>query len=289
MGRAVLAGAILCGGCSAMSIPVIPLPEPLAEIPIEIRYRLPTVDVRISGAPFKLFLDLGGHRAIALTTAELSRVPVRFSGTWRQSRNSHGQILQSRDFVAENVVLAEFPLGDVEGGELIFGSAVPPEQNGYIGIPILGRYLLVIDYPTKRVRFYKSGDLSALARECGTRTFDVALVNGEIPQTIGTTEFGNRLFLWDTGSTDNVIRPAALPSDRATGSQIDDGPPVVNVNTLKLGQYNVAPQRFRVVPFGAPEVDAYLGYDLFASRRVCLDIPQGKGAVAEPSNTLKGP
>lgn len=278
MRRGIVASVFLCAGCSLLSPQAVRVPEPLADIPIEIRHRLPTVEVKVSGEIFKLFLDLGGHRAIALTPAELSRAQVRFLSTSSQFRNSTGQILQSRNFVAENVLLANFPLGDVEGGESLFGDAAPPERNGYIGMPILGRYLLVTDYTAKRVRLYRSGDQAALEQECGSRTFSVALVNG-IAQSVGSTEFGKRLFLWDTGATDNVIRPASLPPDKATGRRIDDGPPVVSIESLRLDEYDVGPQEFRVVPFGAPAVDAYLGHGLFSSRKVCLDIQQGKGAI----------
>jgi len=259
-----------------------PVSAPLAEIPIEIRHRLPTVEVRVSGEPLRLFLDLGGHRAIALTSSELSRVPVRFTGASSEFRDSTGRTLRSRQFIAKDVVLADFALGDIEGGESIFVGSAPPERNGYIGMPILGRYLLVTDYAAKRVRLYRSGDSSALERECGTRTFKVAFNNG-IAQTIGTTEFGERLFLWDTGSTDNVISPKSVPSNTVDARRIDDGPAVVEINRVKLGDNDVGPQRFRVVPFGAPAVDAYFGYDLFAGRRVCLDIPRGIGAIADPS------
>lgn len=278
MRRGIVTSIFLCAGCSLLSPQAVRAPEPLAEIPIEIRHRLPTVEVKVSGEIFRLFLDLGGHRAIALTPAELSRTQVRFLSTSSQFRNSTGQILRSRNFVAENVLLANFPLGDVEGGESLFGDAAPPERNGYIGMPILGRYLLVTDYTAKRVRLYRSGDQAALEQECGSRTFSVALVNG-IAQSEGSTEFGERLFLWDTGATDNVIRPASLPPDKGTGRRIDDGPPVVNIESLRLGEYDVGPQEFRVVPFGAPAVDAYLGHGLFSSRKVCLDIQQGKGAI----------
>jgi hypothetical protein len=275
--RGIVTSVFLCAGCSLLP-PSVPVSEPLAEIPIEIRHRLPTVEVKVSGEVFKLFLDLGGHRAIALSTAELSRARVRFLSTSSHFRNSTGQTLQSRNFVAENVLLANFPLGDVEGGESIFGNAAPPERNGYIGMPLLGRYLLVTDYAAKRVRLYRSGDQAALERECGSRTFSVAMVNG-IAQTVGSTEFGERLFLWDTGATDNVIRPDSLPPEKGTGRRIDDGPPIVNIESLKLGDYDVGPQEFRVVPFGAPAVDAYLGHGLFSSRKVCLDIQKGMGAI----------
>jgi hypothetical protein len=213
-----------------------------------------------------------------LTTAELERARVRFVGTSNHFRNSNGQSLESRNFIAENVMLANFPLGTVEGGESIFGDSVPPDRNGYIGMPILGRYLLVTDYAAKRVRLYRSGDQAALEHECGFRSFPVSLVNG-IAQSLGATEFGDRQFLWDTGATDNVIRPASLPPDMATEPRVDDGPPVVKIKSLKLGVHDVGPQEFRVVPFGAPAVDAYLGAGIFSSRKVCLDIQQKKGAV----------
>ena len=278
-----LAIPFLCGACTVVALLPAGAPEPVAEIPIEIRYGLPTVDVYIAGERFALFLDLGGHRALALTPEELSRARVRFVGAASQYRNSFGEILHSRQFVADNVMLGDFPLGTVDGGESIFGSAAPPDRNGYIGMPILGRYLLVTDYPAKRVRLYKSGDRAALERECGTRTFSVALVNG-IAQSTGSTEFGERLFLWDTGATNNTIRPSALPVDKRTGRRIDDGPPVVSINTLRLGEYDIGPQLFRVTPFAAPAVDAYLGADLFASRKVCLDIPRGVGAIANTAS-----
>lgn len=180
--------------------------------------------------------------------------------------------------MAEDVYFGPLPLGALEGGESIFGDSVPPDRNGYIGMPVLGRYLLVVDYPAKRIRLYESGDASALASECGENTFPVALVNG-IAVTAGSTEYGRHVFLWDTGSTDNVFRPSALPSDAALGRRVDEGPPVLNVHGLKLGGYDAGSQEFRLVQFGAPDVDAVLGEGFFAARRVCLDIPQGRGAV----------
>lgn len=277
MNRGALASVLLCGACS-IAPGQAHRAHPLADIPVEIRNRLPTVDVRVSGQPFRLFLDLGGHRAIALTTSELARVPVRFRDSSDQFRNSTGQVLTSRRFLAEGVFLASFYLGDLEGGELIFGDSAPPDRNGYIGMPVLGRYLLVIDYPQKRVRLYDSGNTAALMNECGGETFPIRLEKG-IAVSTGSTEHGDRLFIWDTGATDNVVRPSALPPEKGAGRRIDDGPPVVTLERLKLGGLDIGPQQFRLVQFGAPDVDAYLGADLFASRRVCLDVRKGIGAI----------
>jgi hypothetical protein len=277
MNRGILASVLLCGACS-IAPPQAQHTPPLADIPVEIRNRLPTVHVRVSGQPFTLFLDLGGYSAIALTTSELARVPVRLRDGSDRFRNSKGQVLTSRRFLAESVFLGSFFLGDLEGSESIFGDSVPPDRNGHIGMPVLGRYLLVIDYPQKRVRLYDSGNTAALMDECGGETFPIRLEKG-IAVSTGSTEHGDRLFIWDTGSTDNVVRPSALPPEKAAGRRIDDGPPVVTLERLKLGGLDIGPQQFRLVQFGAPDVDAYLGADLFESRRVCLDIRKGIGAI----------
>ena len=277
MKRAALASVLLCGACSIA-------PEQhqraslVADIPIEVRNRLPTVDVRVSGQPLKLFLDLGGYSAIALTTSELVRVPVQFRDGLDHFRNSKGQVLSARRFLAERVFLGSFYLGDLDGAESIFGDSAPPERNGHIGMPVLGRYLLVVDYPQKRIRLYDSGNAVALKDECGGETFPIRFEKG-IAVSTGSTEHGDRLFIWDTGSTDNVIRPSAVPPEKAMGRRIDDGPPVVTLERLKLGGIDIGPQQFRLVQFGAPDVDAYFGADLFASRRVCLDIRKGIGAI----------
>ena len=282
MDRRALVSALLCGACSTAPSGVPNATRPLAEIPIEIRHRLPTVDVVVSGQVFRLFLDLGGNRAISLTPSEIARATVRLSDRADQFRNSHGQVLSSRRFVAEEVYLGSFLLGDLEGGESIFGDSVPPDRNGYIGMPVLGRYLFVVDYPNKRVRLYESGNVEALTAECGRETFPIRLNNG-IAVSTGSTEYGDRLFLWDTGSTDNVIRPSALPPEKAVGLRIDDGPPVATLKKLRLSNRDVGEQRFRVIAFGAPDVDAVLGADLFAALRVCLDIPRGVAAINEAS------
>jgi hypothetical protein len=248
--------------------------QPLATIEIELRHGVPTVDVRVAGEPLRLFLDLGGHRAIALTASELSRVKVKPLEATDRFRNSAGQVLTSRRFIAQDVVLGSLPLGDLEGSESVFGDSVPPDRNGYIGMPVLGRYLLVLDYPAKQLRMYRTGDKLALERECGPSTFPVSLENG-IATTRGNTEFGDLVFLWDTGTTHNFIRRSSVP--QATGRRIDDGSPVMTVQKLVLGERDYGPQEFRLIQFQAPAVDAYLGAGLLGTRRVCLDIPQGKG------------
>jgi len=252
--------------------------KPIADLPVEIRNHLPTVVVLVSGKPFKLFLDLGAFEQIGLTTEELSKTRVRFTKSSSKYINSKGEAFESRRFIAPDVVIGGVPFGDLTGGEFINYPGGPPDQNGNIGMGLLGKYLMVLDYPNKHVRLYQSGDEAALRRECGTVTFSISVVNG-VAQSLATTSKGNLLIEWDTGSTDNVLRPSIIPSAITLATQQDDGPPIFTVASVSLGGHKIGPVQFRLVPFAAPAVDAVFGTDLFASRRVCLDILQHKGAI----------
>lgn len=269
--------ALLCAACSLK-------PElqngsaPIATIPIEIRSGIPTVSVSVAGRPLYLMVDLGGHQGISLTAPELEQVTVRYLPTTSKSQNAKGEKLEARRFVAPNVVLGNLALGDIEGGESIFGTSVPPDRNGYIGEPVLGRYLLVLDYPSKQIRLYRSGDSVALQSECGINTFAVDFANG-IATSTASTEFGELEFVWDTGTTHNFLRPAANATLEKLGRRIDEGPPVVTVSSVVLGGKDFGPQEFRLVPFAAPQVDGYLGAGLMSSHKVCLDIGKAMGAV----------
>jgi hypothetical protein len=119
-----------------------------------------------------------------------------------------------------------------------------------------------------------------MTHECGAARFKVELRDGAV-QSQGQTEFGRRLFLWDTGATENNLRPSVLPPEVvAAASTIDDGPPVVRIEHVAIDGIDIGPQSFRLWPFQEPAVDAYLGTGLFSTRKVCLDIAMGRGAVA---------
>ena len=261
--------ALACAACA-------PAP-PLADIPIELRHGLPTMEVRVAGEPLSLFLDLGGHQALSLTASEMQRVKLDPLPQVARFRNSDGEMLEAKQFVAPRVTLAGFQLGDLQGGERIFGSSVPPDRNGYIGRPAVDRYLLVLDYPGRRVRLYESGNDTALQHECGSRRFRIDLVDG-IVRSSAETDYGPRLFIWDTGATHNFIRPSVLPGT-VVGTKIDEGSPVTELRHLRLGGHDVGPQQFRLIQFGAPAVDGYLGAGLLSSHKVCLDIPRNVGAI----------
>lgn len=276
----VLAVALLCGACSTVEPRLEQAkPVPLVEIPIELRQRLPNVEVLISGQRFKLFLDLGGFHAISLTTAELDRARVQWVDNPDTFFNSAGKMFESRRFTVPNVVIGGASFGELEGGELLFDDAlVSPDRNGYIGMGLLGQFLVVLDYPARRVRLYPSGDRRAIAAECGRNTFDVSLVD-MVAQSVVRTEHGDLRVEWDTGATHNFIRPATMDRGRDADRRGDPAPSTVTLASVRLGARELGPLEFRVAQFRAPVLDAIFGTSFFLSRKVCLDLPQGKGAI----------
>ena len=265
---------IAISGCSTTPVAL----EPPIKVPLELHRGMPTATVDIGGKPLRLFVDLGGHSAIALTGAELKRVPVRYLPETARSINASGEIYESRRFVVPGVSLGGVFLGDLEGSEFVFPeTAAPPDRNGYIGFALLSRFLLVVDYPNRSLRLYRSGSKDAMLRECGDKSFEIDIVNG-IAQSIADTDHGKLVFSWDTGSTRSVIRPRVVARGVETGAS---GPGAMPYRIAKfvLGGRDFGPQQFLPIDYRGVAVDGVLGTDFFESRIVCLDIGQGKGAV----------
>jgi hypothetical protein len=268
--------SILCASCALA--PGGEKPTPLATIPIEIRSGIPTIEVTVAGQPLALMLDYGSDESISLTASELARVQVRAQPGTRKFMNPAGERLEARQFIAPDVVIGGWHVGDLKGGEAMFGSSPTPDRNGSVGRPVVERYLMVLDYPGRAIRIYPSGDARALEAECGIDTFDVRLIDGAV-QSAAMTEYGKLDFVWDTGTTHNFMRPAAVPGHEKVAVVVDDGPPELTLTKLVLGGRDYAPQRFRLMPFEEPAVHGFLGAGLMSTHKVCLDLPQQKGAI----------
>jgi hypothetical protein len=252
------------------------------DLPITLRHNLPTLRAFVAGTPLDLFLDLGGHNAISLTAEELAQTNVQYLSKADRYRNAMGEVFTAQRFVAPNLVIGGVSFGDVEGGEYVHPSVGgPPDRNGYIGKALLTRYLIVLDYPHSRVRLYRPGNEAAFARECGIAQFAVSNRDGVI-SSVAYTTYGKLSVQWDTGATDNFLRPSTIGAAASAAKKVDDGSPILAVPAVTLGTEDIGPLSFRLLEFSDPAVDATFGTGLFASRKVCLDFATGRGAVASP-------
>lgn len=253
-------------------------PRPVAEIQIGMRNRLPTTTVTISGKSLPLFLDLGAAGSVNLTTGELATTAPKYFGDVVSIVTANGTHYDARRYVLSDVVIGGAHFGGIEGIESVIYPGGPPDRNGNLGVAFLGKYLLVVDYPAHRVRLYDSGDEQAMRSECGSSEFSIDLVDG-VAESIGSTESGRLRFMWDTGSTDNVIRSSVLPKSYQKSHKNAESAYAV-VNSIQLDNVDIGTSKFRVIEFPEPDVDAVFGTDFFAVHRVCIDLIKRKGAIA---------
>lgn len=243
----------------------------LIEVPFKLENRLPTVTATIAGKPLSLFVDLGGYRGIALVARKEGDIELNYGDQIEQWRNSEGKVFTSRLFSVSSVKVGPADFGSLEGIEL------PVEdrtfaQDGFLGFPALSRFLVVLDYPNQRMRFYPSGSKEDLKRECGS-VFPLQVVAGVVQSTI-ETDRGPLIFQWDTGSTENVLRPSSLP-ESSYGKDVTSFP----LTKFVVGGHDFGRIRIPLREFVAPNVDGILGTDFFESKVVCLDLQNQLGGI----------
>jgi hypothetical protein len=193
-----------------------------------------------------------------------------------------GHEYASRRFVVPEVILGGQSFGPLDGGESVFAEgAGPPDNNGYIGFGFLHQFLLVLDYPGGHFRLYPSGDDAAFEAECGHDSFAVESGNG-ITRSVAKTDRGSLRVLWDTGATVNAIHSALFAVNDQTPDD-QGGPPFVSLTALSLAGRDYGPVQFRVTDFVGLPVDGILGTPFLANRKLCFDLPRGKGAIAPAS------
>jgi len=241
---------------------------------LESRSNLPTVMATVAGKPVSLLLDLGGYHAIALKPVVAQALAVDFGGGNRTLGDSSGVERISRDFTASKLVVGDLVLDHLEGGELRGHDNLP--QDGYLGLGLLQNYLVVFDYPKEELRLYPAGASAAMQAECGHTVIPI-MVEGGVVLSSADTDRGMFKFVWDTGSSWNMLRPAAL-GERPTG-MLGQQPPSFSTSKLVLGGRDFGAASFPLVPFTAPDADGFLGTPFFSSKVVCLDVTHRVAAI----------
>lgn len=249
-------------------------PEPIARIPFSVdKTGLPTFDAQVDGASVRLFVDTGGYKPIALKQDVIRRLGLSYDNGSSGANDAQGRVYTTRPFTANYFRAGSLALSPAHGADLPdLGTHAYP-QDGYLGYGVLKNHALVIDYAKGELLMYAPAAGSAmLARECGRKTFDFVIRNAVIQATV-ETDAGPRIFQFDTGANRNIVR-SALTTAAEQETQTE-----VTFKHFRLGNTNLGPMSFRVIPYRAPDVDGVLGREFFAAHRVCLDLDAGKGAI----------
>jgi hypothetical protein len=263
--------AASAAACASDVVDTTPLRIPFH---MESRSNLPTVTATISGKPVSLLLDLGGYHAIALKPAVAQALAVDFGAGNKTLGDSSGTEHTSHDLSVSKLVVGNLTLDHLEGGELRGHDNLP--QDGYLGLGLLQGYLAVFDYPKEELRLYPAGAVAAMRAECGTSVIPITVEDGVVLSS-AVTDRGTFKFVWDTGSSWNLLRPTALGEKPAGGP--GQQPPSFSTSKLVLGGRDFGAANFPLVQFSAPDADGFLGTPFFQSKVVCLDVTHGVAAI----------
>jgi hypothetical protein len=136
----------------------------------------------------------------------------------------------------------------------------------------LRNFALVLDYPHNEHRLYPPAS-SALEKECGPSIpIPIEVVSGVVESKV-STDAGDLVFQWDTGVSENVLRPSAINLDPQTLVSSHVFP------HFTLGGKDFGRTRIPLREFVAPNVDGVLGTEFFGNKMVCLDLTKKVAAI----------
>jgi len=236
---------------------------------------LPYVKLDVGGQPRTVRLDSGAwDSGVALTTADVERTKVTFTGTTRW-RNAMGHKLSARKFVNPEVRLGALVLHDVPGHEMVFSPDYePPKRDGQLGFAFLRNYTVVVDFPGRRLKLYDAED-APLPPECGTQVAPLEIGAAGL-QSVARTNLGTIRVAWDTAAQVSMLTPEALsvPDSRYVPGEQHE------LTEFTIGNVKLGPLTVRSVKAQIPGVQGLIGFDFFNEHVVCFDVRRGAVAIA---------
>lgn len=273
-------------GCEAP--PAVELIGPLPagdvlDVPVTFENDLPVVEFVVEDHTLRLIVDLGGTDAVSLSASAAEQLDLRWSGRSRSVADAFGRMWRSREFVIPRAELAGLTLDGVRGYEMhdgrfnipSAGGRPPVQLDGYIGVDLLRRFNLLVDYPNGRFRLVAHDapppvDTSAWA----TSAFEFGRPG--VTSRIGLDGV-SRLATWDTGANHTVIRPdrvsrSAPRRQRTTGDEMTSA-------ELTIGGTPLGSLELVLLDFRQPSVDVILGTNLFRDHATWFDFTASRLAV----------
>lgn len=245
-------------------------------VPLSFADRVAKVRVEMGDATVMVRLDSGAYGlGISLAEKNFGPAHVSLTGTthWKDAR---GNELQGRTFVVPALHLGGLTVHDVPGRELVLTpDSAPPEQDGVLGFAFLRNYIVAIDFSSAQLRLYPA-DSARPPEECAAGRAPLTIVAAGLASTIGT-DFGRMRVGWDTGAPANELTPRSMKID----PDADPYGRQVRLRNVSLGPVSIALMSAQVVDLKIPGLDGVLGYDFFASHRVCLDVKHKAVSVTE--------
>ena len=251
------------------------------QLPLDVPFRLvgnsaPIVIVRIQDRDISLYLDIGSATPLVLQPALLAQLKTTPTG---ESFSGFG--MEGKVFTAPLVTLDRVDMGgavfsnvsvrrDEHDGSYQDKQLAEAGTQGSIGTELFKNYQLVLDYARHRMTLVVPGAPLSSSRHC--RGQIIPLVRdgnhwGLVSRV--STETGERLFVWDTGSPAFV-----MPKASAIAAHLDTSQDAVTLQHFRMNGHEFGPLRFEIWDFPAPAgMAGFIGRDFFAAHVVCIDFP----------------
>src|SRR4030095_9602886 len=144
--------------------------------------------------------------------------------------------------------------------------AVTEGRDGMIGVPLLQKYKVVLDYPRREMTLIPSEGAGPGPDKCtGAEVPFMPQWQGS-PVTKVSTDAGELTMVWDTGAPLSMIRrgrvqESGLKTENATW----------NSAKFELAGTNFGPQQLHVLDYVEPAgTDGFIGYTFFEKNVVCV-------------------
>ncbi len=260
---------------AAAALPAVGATQDPLHLSLEILRNNPVTTIEVAGHEIKIGVDTGGG-VLGLTEEVLTRArAVALAGEPTIWTDAHGEAHEARHYRVPQLRVGGRLFTNVDAIE------AEPTQEGLAVANVLGReflrrFIAVIDYPGRMMTLLspETTDAEAEAMGCkGTRvpferTSAPGLVITRVKLDGATVRLG-----WDTGAQYSalpagVVTAYRLPVTPAVGQK----PSFYNTKRLIIGGSDFGPLEFAVLPLELPnDFEGMLGYNVFASRVVCMD------------------
>jgi len=270
--------------------------ENYTEIPLYFSSRIPLVNVEIENSKIPFMLDTGAAQESIVINESLSKkLKIYKTRETKKSVDFFGNTQEGKEFIISSIRLGDFVLHNIKGTirqpwGLKKNQKAPPALafgNGIIGLKLLKKFKIIIDYPHKNLVLIKN----KIPPRYTLKNWNVLFFDPQCGDGIVTQAYIQHsliTLLWDTGANFMPLHPRhdirgrihSCPS--YVEKSLDDTIcKMLKVSNLKIGKKEYNNIDFILVSFQEPKVDGFIGEPFLAKHIIYIDFKKGLLAISE--------
>jgi hypothetical protein len=249
-------------------------------VQLELIDNYPIISADIDGHKVRLMFDLGEDSALVLTRNTLDQLKIAPTGAGHAIADVKGNTMESPTFRVPHLQIGGASFANISGRidahDATYQSAHVGQQ-GYIGPSLLVAYRIVLDYRAGKMTLIPSGTKHIDRVGCSGTAVPFLPEWDGAPVTKARTDFGDLIFVWDTGAPVSIIRKARIEETRAKAVN-----QVIRTDRFSLNDTDFGPLEFRPLEFSQPPgTDGFIGTNFFTQHVVCVDFPSNRFLIRQ--------